>query len=543
MSLQILTSADRIYQLAAKQKSVHVFKVNHSSLNSLLATIRQLKLAVGHDSVEVEWGHFFMRVKRFSHSLIWNPIPFSFSQPLGPDWLQYSENFLSRCRTGYPDCFHYLDKTVSSISELIGLEANPLLDEYVRVSSVQATRKIAIMVRDLRFASVVTAELTKRRLDPIDIITYNDLQADQCYSSITLFGGNYLDWVPPFVYDAPRADHVSIILWGESRSQPSANLLPNYGLPLDSAMFKEQEARKTSHLLIEQPSSVESHTDERINPILALESWQDDEIDEVIRRSSSGSFAHTSGTQDARLFILEGRNVTFLSNSPEHKITSVDIDGLLAHTDSGGINKIEINDLRIGDFIVLRTQGAGDLVVDIANKLLGPRHVAARANQFRWKTSLSTEVMQSGLLTTSIQLIELGSLRANEQNVRNWISEDSIRPDLDEDFLAILRLVGMENMWEDMVNDARAIDSAHRSAGHRIRRALLDKAAGLDVDMLVRTGRVDIELGEQDAGTLTIIRVVGRTEKITSVPSHLIQKVISIDDSFYDLPLSADKEQ
>jgi hypothetical protein len=163
--------------------------------------------------------------------------------------------------------------------------------------------------------------------------------------------------------------------------------------------------------------------------------------------------------------------------------------------------------IRPGMFLLLRTSGSGDYIVPIADRILGREAQRLRSMQEEWKSALRTLVQSKGLLAASIELLDLGSARANEINVRNWMSPRNIRPRDYNDFLAILRLTGMENLAHEHWQAAEAIDTAHRKAGFQLRKLLLSQVRGADLRTLQRKGRLDFHMPEVEGGTLTAFRV------------------------------------
>jgi len=74
---------------------------------------------------------------------------------------------------------------------------------------------------------------------------------------------------------------------------------------------------------------------------------------------------------------------------------------------------------------------------------MGNEAEGARMMQGLWKTRLREAARLSSLLGLSLKLIDLGSGRANEVNVRNWMLYKSIKTWEYNDFAAIMQLVGL----------------------------------------------------------------------------------------------------
>ena len=543
MSAHTIAKIDEIYHLCAKLETPTILRVQHHALRSFLNALRLLSSALVADSSEFEWGHFFMRTRRLARALIWNPLPLKFSAPLGEEWTSYSENFLIRCRKGYPGAHSALTEVIKSVSALALTIENPLIDGLTRLGNLRNTGRHAILMRDIQYATQVQEELCGRIPSPMSIVTHHDLRGDIRFSTITIMGGMSLDWVPSFVFNAPRTTLLSGVQWQGGPIEHDFAKLLDFGLPGQQNGTDSERSTSLPQRGFKIIHSLDDSGGDGNDGATLEYLWHDEEIDELVRRTVNRSDTADHENINARLYLLENRNAVFLPDSPGQKVSVFDIDDVLEGNESGGTAKLDVRDLRVGDFLALRTQGAGDLLIDIANRIMGKQSSAIRANQFGWKSLLRELVTQKGLLEVSIMLLDQGSLRANEPNVRHWISEDNIRPDSDDDFLAILKVLGNGYLFDRLADEAKIIDSAHRRAGHRIRSALLKRASSIDIGQLLSSGRIDIELDDEDAGTLTAIRIVSRTDKTMPVPRHLTQKLIPLDESVFDVSLESDREK
>jgi len=112
-------------------------------------------------------------------------------------------------------------------------------------------------------------------------------------------------------------------------------------------------------------------------------------------------------------------------------------------------------------YVLLRMTGSGDYILPIADWLLGTEAARLGSRQREWKSQLRTIVSQSSSLQVSLQLLDLGSNRANETNVRNWTSSRNIKTHDPQDFAAIMKLVGLadhaEEYWNAMARISQAL--------------------------------------------------------------------------------------
>lgn len=194
------------------------------------------------------------------------------------------------------------------------------------------------------------------------------------------------------------------------------------------------------------------------------------------------------------------------------------------------IRESEVNDLEVGDFVLLRSAGGGDLVVEVADRKLGANAPALRALQREWKTGLRGRVSASTYPSVAAQLRGLGALRANPQNLRNWMSFRSLKTANKEDFVGIMKLLGRE-ADTDLIWDAMSrLDNAHRRAGHSIRRMLIKVVADADLRPLEAAGTMEFKLPAKGGGRLTAFRVEAIAPDLVELGENRIGRLVAAGD-------------
>jgi len=187
--------------------------------------------------------------------------------------------------------------------------------------------------------------------------------------------------------------------------------------------------------------------------------------------------------------------------------------------------------LQPGMFLLLRTEGGGDYIVPIANRILGEDAAQLREMQEGWKTRLRGEVELRGLLPVCIDLLELGgSKHVNEINLRYWMSSKCIRPQDNNDFRAILKLVGLQDKEALYRDVADRIERAHRSAGFYIRKLLISQVTGADLHEIHKKGYMEFELPRSDGGSLTAFRIEHISPAITNVSASRTGRPVAAKD-------------
>ena len=125
---------------------------------------------------------------------------------------------------------------------------------------------------------------------------------------------------------------------------------------------------------------------------------------------------------DARLFLLADGYRVFLQAEAGRSVTVIDPDA----PPQERIISIQMEDVGVETFVLLRSGGGGDLVVAVADKILGGQARQLRTMQQDWKQRLNELIGDIGLNAVAARLAGHGATRANRQNIRNWASPRSL---------------------------------------------------------------------------------------------------------------------
>jgi hypothetical protein len=224
--------------------------------------------------------------------------------------------------------------------------------------------------------------------------------------------------------------------------------------------------------------------------------------------------------------MFESGDIMFLSNDEGDTSLVIDLEGDAGPT----IKRMQTRHIREGMFLLARTGYCGtyaDYVAEVADGLLGERSLRLRKLQRTWKTRLKRAVRASDPTSIAVKLIDLGSVRANESNIRNWISVRHIKPHKYEDFRAILTLVELEEPAPRFWKAMRQIDCAHKRAGQLIRRRLLRQVRGEALSDLQKLGQKEFSIEEGSRATITALRVASIAPTTVRVPPRRIARLLS----------------
>ena len=238
--------------------------------------------------------------------------------------------------------------------------------------------------------------------------------------------------------------------------------------------------------------------------------------------TSSGSSDPNSIEVEALLVKLDGELFTWLLHT-ENSTTQI-----LEFDDSSGTLNIKrefVSKIVPDTFIIIRTEGGSDLLVPIADHLMGEKTPILRQNQKKWKRELVSLVERDGSDQILNKLAALGAERANLPNLRNWMSSTNHKPQSYADFQAITRLIGKETKTDVLWTGASSIETAHRLAGHEIRKMLLEQVKNADPASFERSGRIDFGLDVKGGGKISAMRVEDISPKTYLVHEYRIGQV------------------
>lgn len=203
--------------------------------------------------------------------------------------------------------------------------------------------------------------------------------------------------------------------------------------------------------------------------------FQKDEI--IARHESNGKKINAIDRVEANLIVLHNSCYTFIPI--DSKMRKIDCETLQ-------LSSTKIKDLEIGDWLLFRNNTNTDLIIEVANQLLGEEHVNHRKWQKKWKTRLRRLIEKNGEEKMIRYFKKNGITTANLQNLRNWIKEESISTQSFEYLLTSLRFD--EETQKEIQESSRILTSTHIQAGRFITKQLLEELDETVIENLIDDG-------------------------------------------------------
>lgn len=500
--------------------------VEQSNFEGFCLALKKFKRLLNEAAEGDYWRDFLYTLRRYQFELCASPLPFN--TPSASDYTNLAnlQKQLSQLKVSYPDLSLPASELLNQLETLSKSSSNPLLDRLLPIclsmDKYNKPKNIALLLKESRLIPPVEELISQINLiNPIKLIVASQLRRLVCYDKVIIIGSPY--WFPNYVLTAPRTYEIDIIHYRWIRSKWKEE--PVF---IGSASFEQSSINAKSPKTEAKAKADREIINLQLEPkdiLLPTIEWND--ISKTISCLYLSDNDNDREDIEAKLFLLEGsRSAVFLDR--DSKAFVID----LQEEANSRVNRIPVDDIEVDMFILLRTSGSGDYIISVANQILkksGQDIEEIRNLQQEWKSRLKLAVKCQGLPTVSQNLVKQGSkIAKNELNIRNWMSEVSIKPRDKKDFEAILRIIGLENRFNEFHEAACLLDQAHRSAGKHIRKLLLQKVYSSDLTQLEQLGSMEFELEQVDGGSMTAFRVVDIAPEIHDVPVSKIAQILEI---------------
>lgn len=485
---------NRISQLytASQEAALESHSVDHDELHRLFQAVNELNIQLGETRQDDIWSRLMLELRRYRFRLSVAPLPPDYNPQVVAD----IEDLLNQAIDYYPDMRSQCKDVSVALQDLLDSSTSPMKDEVEAIINETDRNAIIGMVFYWSSLACQTQEYFANDdlFSSVSYLNPTALKKDDLYDVLIIFGtpGLYKDQV--YIFTAPRALNLHTIYyrWFERNWKfPSLFEHDSRKVIKKSRMARIQPRQPL------QPSPGMMKIDlEALLPVISAtlrkEPGPEKDFDE-----------HESSTVSARCFILEDGKMVFIDTEDQSELV-IDLD-----SEQQRVRKVSVDEIEPDMFIVLRTEGGGDYLVDVADRMLGDQATELRETQREWKQVLIDLVAQNGLRQVVQSLNEIGSRIANYSNVRNWmwLSPRNIRTGRFEDFRAIFTLADRGKEAEKYWAAMGVIRGAHRRAGAYLRQLLISQIRASDLSDLERDGVMKFEL-EEDTGNLTAYRVL-----------------------------------
>jgi hypothetical protein len=504
----VFQQTDEIYR-SCNGHRITIHNCEHALVGRFVIQLRGLESSLGELADDPYWNSILRPLRRYRYNIASVPLALNHPDIIPANLFEALGHGMQTCRQVYPAFGDSLSTIAQLVDELSECRDSPLLDGTQDSLNAVRSPKSALVLRSSINISVRKKVRALLKEYDIEILTYSSLLSLNVFESLVYIGP--FGWFPDSARSSPRCSRLASVKFGWMAD--GSSLSPSFVCTADSNLLSPRQVTKYFGSP-SQSGQVLIRPDEAAPPV----NWS--AVGAEIERQSD--FAETQQELAGQLLMLNGSVALIVDAASGAKVHIIQPSG------STRLRKILVEDLELGMYILVRTEGGGDLVAEIADAILMDRAAGARALQDNWKRCLAEHVHSRGEDSVLSDLEGLGCKRATQYNLRNWISSKSIRPEYDDDFLSVLILCGLGNE-EALIANANLLDRVHRSAGFRIRRMLLAMAALADLKPLVREGVMEFQLPGARGGGFTAYRIDAIAPKVQSVPADMIGQIYNVD--------------
>jgi hypothetical protein len=490
------------YDVAGKAR-LNWRSIEHAGVERFSEAVFKLSKLSRQQDDDTGWRRFLYPARRARNIVTTVPLPFN-SAAIGlMDLMRQLEGLLPVLRVyAGEDAGRLGEEAVAAGVDLARLDYSPLLDMVVGLAEDGHSESNGLLLPMGDFIGSIRDHLDCRfgeHQKVLKLLTWHGLAESKVFDRLIVIGPLYWYRDHEFVLTSPRARQIEVVKWAWYHEQPPA-----------ASILAGSSGRPT--LRVVPPPARRAFV---IN--------EDDERPEVDWRSisreltdrSEGEFAEVV---TARPVLLAGGFAALFPEEGERLVWLLDPDALAEHR----VVRVDVSDLEPGHVVMLRTSGGGDLIVPLADEILGRDAHHLRELQRMWKANLRTWVFRHGGVTrAAAELRRMGSARANPQNLQNWLGERLLRPEDLRDWRVLMRAASLEARGDEIWRAMGRIRSAHREAGISLGRRLREMANTVALDKLLDTGRQ--VFAQLHGGSLTAFRIEGfASHTVSCSSSHLM---------------------
>lgn len=539
MNYNSINVANKIYTCSSETKIIY-HSISNPRFEEFCYKFKNFEIGLGEYKSEDYWKPFIKWFKRYRYDMCSAPISFSNKTICNVETIAKLKNYIKKSILTFPDHFEHANELVCLLEGLNNTFENPYLKFYRNFLN-EFNSRIAFLIKESRLITVVENEVKYcfSYNEQIPVIGIREMINNDCFKKLLLVGPT--QWYPKYIFNSPRAYEIIILNYDWIRNFYSVT--PSFICNSDENVENiiNGDLKKQFHFSsgVNQIKQMTVSNEKNIKDFYVTPDELELEINwnEISSKQTSKNDSDSYNVfVDARLCLLQNDRAVYLEDGENSKIIIIDIDGddESEDEDSSKVKRILASNIQQGMFILLRTEGGGDYIIPIANKLMGSNAELARQYQKQWKQLLLNELKSKTFFELSISLLELGAKLVNEINLRNWTSEKNIKPSNLEDFKAIMKLINLEELTEEYWRYSRLIEIAHRKAGFKIRQMLLKQVLTSNLKELEKNGILEFKLQDNEGGSLTAFRVLSISPDKYNIAINHVGEIFNVNETDFN---------
>ena len=522
MTFVELAEACNVYQ-CAEHPMINRHRVQHNDLHNFAISLEKFTYDYREELSDEFWAPVARLFKRRRYLLQAVPLSFSAIARADNNLVDKVLPIIKRVKSVFPDMEEDVRTLLDLFQRLSAADDNPIGNfiQSMFLESNDFSSHSAILIRDSRWGQAVEDSFgADRRFRKLHVISPEYLRDGACYENLYCVGP--AKWFQNYVFSAARSSSIHLFCFNWVKDRRS---IPN---PFRVGTTEVTSPKSTKNVKSEFIRLIDTSRSED-ESIEAEDLVPDINISRVKKRISESMDSEDFAQEvQAKLFVLEGDALVMLEAESYSK--NLVIDPLYWHDDNEGaeatVSKILTSEIEPGMFVLIRSGGGGDYIEPIADDILGEKAYVLRTLQTEWKTLLKMKVKALGVDAAIEDLKRNGSEKAGYINLRNWMSDRSIKTRDYSDFEALMNFIDLGDRCEELWNAAEMIHGAHRKAGFTIRKELIEKISQTSLKDIQKSGRAEFKIGSSNEGSMLVLRVKKIVAEPFTVPESSVGKIL-----------------
>lgn len=504
--MNTLSSVSKIFELS-NNYNLRFHEVSSKLLAEYSLSLKRLEYKIlNMDESDIILSDLLTHFRKFRFILSASPLPFSVHSELIND---RDVNRLSRqCQLMYQDLSEDINNVLKKYASLRTSPEKPVLDFLWGNFKDKISTGLVIKTASDLNAIETTLKRTFVRENFFSVVTPSKLKKDFFFDRLIILGPTY--WYPDYLFHCPRSPSIEVIsydwqLYREPRMEY-----------FTTSQSKISTLLQGCNINIKNPSRPDS---------LELIEVSDQIIDfkKIEKGLAERSALTTPECVSAKLVGLTDAKGIFFEDHSIRNIWTISLQS------QESVSKCSVNELETDSYLLIRTGTGRDYIQTKADEFLGNRAEKIRHRHSVWKKRLRIYTAKYSLERICRKLRNYGGTRANEINLRNWASDDNIKPREYNDFLAIMKLVKLEEHAEKLWKEAEDLFRAHHRAGVVIRNLLIQEIIKSNLGKLELEQKMTFRLPDSNDATFTAYKIEYISQNVFQVEPHQVRVLIDFN--------------
>ncbi|MNW40390.1 hypothetical protein D3C74_175030 [compost metagenome] len=500
-----LTSVNKIFELTSNY-NLSFHKISSNPLAQYSMSLKSFEYKVNNlNESDILLYDLLTYLRKFRYILSSSLLPFTAHKDL------INEKDLNRlslqCQLMYPSLREAIDIVLKKYEKLRYSSEKPVL-EYLR-SNFNDKIDTGLVLKTVSDLNAVEEALRRTFMikNSFNLVTPSRLKKDFFYERLIIVGPTY--WYPDYIFHCPRSQNIEILYYDWQL----------YRDPRLEYLINSKFRVSTLH------QGCKIHANKSIDPALPELIEVSDQIvdfEKVEQNLLSKSTVTTSECVKAKLVGLTDAKGIFFEYHSIRNIWTISLHS------KEQVAKCSINELDTNNYLLIRTSTGRDYIQIKADEFLGSRAVKIRKRHSIWKKKLRKYTAKYGVERICKYLRRHGGIRANEINIRNWASDDNIKPREYNDFSAIMKLIKLEEHAEKLWKEAEDMFRAHQRAGSVIRNLLIQEVKKSNLGKLELEQKMTFCLPDAENATFTAFKIEYISQSEYQVEPQQLRNLIDL---------------